>query len=222
MCDTELAEIRNQLQEMLVQYGENYEALYRTYRETVTAWRYGRGGTTIHRGWFCPSPVRDKVFGNASRGKLLKNPPKSEHPADYVYGFDAEGELRVVEGPNSELHGGPARREVIVSDGDRRIGLQFEERQGKKTLCGLSICVYEKGNIVTYITALRPDVQTGLITTFEWEQYQYEQSGELIKVRWIEWTDPGSLAEKIAVQSPLIRERTYILGGNNIWKQEGN
>lgn len=212
MYNEYLAAIQSQLQQLLSLYRENYAAIYEAKRKAVALWRYGRGGTTIHRGWFCPSPIKDIVVGNASRGKLLKNAPQQGKPADYVYGFSANDELLTIDGPYSKMYQGPARREVVIQDGFPKIGLQFDEWHGKTALCGLSICVYKDGRIVEYITTLRPNVQSRTISTFECERYRYGPNGELVAAKWIEWTNLDDMEEPandVSVKSPLIRERTY-------------
>lgn len=49
-------------------------------------------GSTLHRGFYCPSPTYDIIVGNTKRGKLLKHPTILSNPS-HEYGFDADGRL---------------------------------------------------------------------------------------------------------------------------------
>lgn len=83
----------------------------------IVAWQYGRGGETIHRGYYCPSLIYDIVVGGANRGKLLK---RSKNPTTYVYGFDENGDLVSVKNNDSETE------ERILRDGDLELGVTFD------------------------------------------------------------------------------------------------
>ena len=49
-------------------------------------------GSTLHRGYYCPSITYDLIVGGAKRGKLLKRLTASSKPS-HEYGFDADGKL---------------------------------------------------------------------------------------------------------------------------------
>lgn len=53
----------------------------------------GRG--TIHRGYYCLSPIKDRVIGGCKRGRLVsKLPPKAD--AVYEYFFNESNEMTLV------------------------------------------------------------------------------------------------------------------------------
>lgn len=210
MAETELAVIRDELNWLATQYKEKYITLYEKCCRDIVSWQYGRGGVTIHRGWYCPSPVRDIVIGNAGRGKLLKKEARCGKPADYKYGFDANGELLIVDGPYSELHKGYSHKEFIIKEDLQRLGLRFEEWCGKTRLCSISICKYREGKLIEYILSSRPDVRADTISSFEREQYSYGGNGELVSAEWTRWSDLGDLAVCANVpMTPLIRKTSY-------------
>lgn len=66
-------------------------------------YKFGIGGQNLHRGWYCPSIIYDIVIGNASRGRLVKNPQPQTSPS-FRYCFNANGTLlRVDEYSNGKI-----------------------------------------------------------------------------------------------------------------------
>lgn len=49
-------------------------------------------GSTLHRGFYCPSPAYDLIVVGTKRGKLLKRFTAASKPS-HEYGFDANGRL---------------------------------------------------------------------------------------------------------------------------------
>ena len=162
--------IYQEINDLLAQYHDTLPSLYRTLREQAAAWQYARGGGVLHRGRYCPSPVYDMVIGGADRGRLLKSPSRCKTPPDFAYGFDAQGRLIVVDGPYSDLTHGPYFREAVFREENLEIGLRMDRDD---CLCGISICRYQDGRIMEYITALRLDRQSGSFTSFDREVYTY-------------------------------------------------
>lgn len=181
--------IYQEINELLAQYHDTLPSLYRTLREQAAAWQYARGGGVLHRGWYCPSPVYDMVIGGADRGRLLKSPSRCKTPPDFAYGFDAQGRLIVVDGPYSDLTHGPYFREAVFREENREIGLRMDRDD---RLCGISICRYQDGRIMEYITALRLDRQSGSFTSFDREVYTY-QDGHLSAMDRLEHDAPSGL-----------------------------
>ena len=60
--------------------------------ETQTVRREFASGSTLHRGFYCPSPVFELIVGNTKRGKLLKRVTSFSKPS-HEYGFDGKGRL---------------------------------------------------------------------------------------------------------------------------------
>lgn len=60
--------------------------------EAATIRKEYASGSTLHRGFYCPSLTYDIIVGNAKRGKLLKRLTAASKPS-HEYGFDAEGKL---------------------------------------------------------------------------------------------------------------------------------
>lgn len=60
--------------------------------DAATVHKEYASGSTLHRGFYCPSPTYDIIVGNTKRGKLSKRLPViSRH--SHEYGFDANGKL---------------------------------------------------------------------------------------------------------------------------------
>lgn len=181
--------IYQEINELLAQYHDTLPSLYRTLREQAAAWQYARGGGVLHRGRYCPSPVYDMVIGGADRGRLLKSPSRCKTPPDFAYGFDAQCRLIVVDGPYSDLTHGPYFREAVFREENLEIGLRMDRDD---CLCGISICRYQDGRIMEYITALRLDRQSGSFTSFDREVYTY-QDGHLSAMDRLEHDAPSGL-----------------------------
>ena len=60
--------------------------------EAATVRKEYASGSTLHRGFYCPSPTYDIIVGNTKRGKLLKHHTALSNPS-HEYGFDADGKL---------------------------------------------------------------------------------------------------------------------------------
>ena len=101
------------------------QEIYEEGLRQVVRRQYARGGCTLQRGYYCPSPVLDIIAGNKDRGRLLKK--LSGKQPDYMYGFNEAGELLIIDGPWSALTNGPYYREVLLRDSEREIGLRFQE-----------------------------------------------------------------------------------------------
>lgn len=67
------------------------EAL-QAYCEEAAVHKEYASGSTLHRGYYCPSPTYDIIVGNTKRGKLLKRLTVVSKPS-HEYGFDANGKL---------------------------------------------------------------------------------------------------------------------------------
>lgn len=197
-------EIIDELNRLAERYNISCAVLYEEYRNKVMSWQYGRGGKGgIHRGWYCPSPIRDLVIGGINRGKLLKRMPQRGKPADHEYGFDAGGQLIIVDGPYSDLHSGPYYREVILDDGMRTVGLRIGVglHGAYDELCGISLCTYKNDKIKEYIAAFFHNARANKIESFDREQYQYGENGELLAATWERFN--------IHPPVPLLRKVTY-------------
>ena len=127
---------------------------------------YGRGGLTIHRGFYSPS-MTDIVTGGCNRGKLLKQTPTRRAP-DYIYHFDERDRLlRVLRN-----EGNTESVEFLIYSQHRIRSLIFQKWNGQAILHFLSDCVYdEKDRLVTYTTAL---YNYGSITDMTEETFVYD------------------------------------------------
>ena len=111
----------------------------------VVRTEYSKGREVIHRGFYCPSPVQDRVIGNNKRGKLLKRAPKSGYT--YCYGFDADDRLILVT-QTTELDF--SIKELLLYEGNTVISVEYEYPLGKLEIVSISRCDYEKGKLMVY------------------------------------------------------------------------
>lgn len=132
--------------------------------------QYSRGGETIHRGYYCPSLVKDIIVGGANRGKLLKH---CRVPPTYTYGFDANGDLVEVKNNDTRTH------EIITRDGDLEIGITSEWFAPDK-IGSISLAEYRSGIIHPFVRCIC-DIYAETINEVQGEVYEY-QHGVLKKV----------------------------------------
>lgn len=138
----------------------------------IAVWQYGRGGETIHRGYYCPSLIYDIVVGGANRGKLLK---RLKNPATYVYGFDESGNLVSVKNNDS------GTEECIWRNGDLELGVTFDTSwvDTERIIC-ISVVERHCGSIRSYVCCdCAADTQK--IVNVYGEVYEY-QCDRLCKV----------------------------------------
>ena len=176
---------------LCVDYRDSFDKLNRRMDETGLTKEYGRGGSTLHRGFYCPSPVKDIIVGGCDRGRLVHK-PKSDLPVDYVY-FKKEGKLLIADNnafrsDNTFFLDG---REFIVDNNQESIGLSYNMTWNTPRLSFISLCRYDStGKIKKYLTMLpRFTVDDGKFIIYKkeidyyCEQYSYnEQTGLLESV----------------------------------------
>ena len=109
----------DRLQEVAHTYKKTCNTIYKDLLNDVVRTEYARGGETIHRGYYCPSPVYDIIVGGASRGRLLKDMKRIKKNPDYTFGFNANNELIVIQ--NSFY------REFIVRDQHTELSIIFSK-----------------------------------------------------------------------------------------------
>lgn len=64
----------------------------------MKVYQYTIGGETLHRGYYCPSLIKDIVIGNCNRGRLVRNTKKAKK-ITYEYGIcDNQLSLNGMEG----------------------------------------------------------------------------------------------------------------------------
>lgn len=124
-------------------YCNSYEQLLEATMKPTLEKQYGRGGECIHRGYYCPSPVKDILIGNLNRGKLLKT-QRSADTADYCFYFDKDKLVMVDEYAVFPERGRVLySREFILRDGDIEIAPTYEFGLGGSIgLTGISICEF--------------------------------------------------------------------------------
>ena len=154
------------IDESLPYYLEHRDSLLEKVRAQVVHTEYAVGGT-IHRGYYCPSPIQDIIVGGTKRGVLRKKPDMKEKT--HVYGFDSKGRLVYVEHPWNA-------QECIFWSDNREISIVYDSAWGDKTKIAM-ICeaVYEQSQLQKY-TEYK-------VSPFHWvmdftrEEYTYSSLG---------------------------------------------
>ena len=157
--------------EQLRPYLDDLESAFDTMSKSVVRYQYARGGTNNHRGYYCPSPIRDIVIGNCHRGYLYKTQPKTRQPS-FIYGFNAQGELVTTE---SESCG----KEFILYINHATIGISYtiSEEYGL-WIDTITLCEYnEAGQILLYLLCSGPSDDPLLMHQYELEMYHYGGEG---------------------------------------------
>ena len=88
-------------------------------------------GSSLHRGYYHPSPVYDILVGNTKRGKLLKCPTSAaKYTHKYIYG--TENKLEKVE---TVVQSSVAFIEYIQRTGNRQLGFTIDCFGNLSTVC---------------------------------------------------------------------------------------
>jgi len=124
-------------------YKDKYDLLKQEAENNTVRFEYSRGGETMHRGYYCPSPTFDLVIGNCNRGRLLKRTPK-DSKFSYEYAFDKDDNLISVRQADSII--GIRDEEYFIRENGVEYSLMFHEGM----LHCISRCLYENGLILRY------------------------------------------------------------------------
>lgn len=108
--DKEYYELKNELTKIKEKYENEYENMEMEVKRKCVKHSYSRGGLMLHRGFYCPSPIIEKICGNVNRGRIVCNPTKSH----YKYYFDNEEKLICVEKKERDIK--PAKEFLIYQD----------------------------------------------------------------------------------------------------------
>ena len=174
---------------LCIEYRYRFEYLNKTMVEAELSKEYGRGGVTLHRGFYCPSPVEDIILGGSDRGRLVRT-LRSSTPVDYVY-QKAGDKLRIVDIIDNEKENTSRihRRELIVYREAEEIALTYDMVFDLHDLRFLSLCRYDStGKIMKYLTLLPNFLSRGGKYTVEnkscvyyGEQYSYNDETGLLE-----------------------------------------
>lgn len=157
--------------EQIKPYWNCMEKAFADASESVVRHQYARGGQTLHRGFYCPSPIRDIVIGNSHRGNLYKTRPRTRKPS-FTYGFDGQGKLITTE---SDSYG----KEIILYTGGASVGISFSSHdQYGSSVETISLCEYDMaGKILRYLLCTGCFGKPLLMYQYELERYHYDENG---------------------------------------------
>ena len=130
---------------------------------------YASQSRYLHRGFYCPSPVLDKIIGNAKRGRILKRTTSASKPT-HEYGFDASGRLLWC---TSFDRGSVLSIEYLIYDEASVYGITFNTFG----IEAITEEIYDGGRLVRYIHGLCTDCDNAVeCRHLECELYSYEDT----------------------------------------------
>lgn len=131
----------------------------------------GRGGESIHRGYYCPSLIEDIVVGNCKRGSLCKeNNPK----ATYTHYFDCDNKHIATRQQDGDI----VSTEYILYSANKSLGVLFD---GCDQLVTIAECEYDKsGRILKYILVLC-DTTKDAVIEYHKELYNYSEENIIVE-----------------------------------------
>jgi hypothetical protein len=150
-------------------YAIDIQKIYQKAEESIVSREYSKGGQSLHRGYYSPSPIIDLVVGNISRGRLIKN-LKKERTFHYEYGFDSNKKLLIVK---SFYENKIELIECLNYNNDIVLGLTFDQDYEIVQICE---CKYYNGNIVQ-LKDTGCYVFDDSFPTFEKQIYTYGKEG---------------------------------------------
>ena len=173
---------------LFTDYRDRFDCLDQTMRAGELTQEYARGGCTLHRGFYCPSPVLDIIIGGNDRGRLVRK-PRSRLPIDYLY-LKEDNELRIVDKYWLRSDGTSClyQREFITENNNEKIAPIYRMTSDQHELFFLSLCRYDPaGRIILYLTFLPCCLPRGpkfhvdkKKCQFYGEQYSYDEKTGLL------------------------------------------
>jgi hypothetical protein len=208
---SDLVSFRNKYEEKLPQLRIEAE------KEIVKV-EYSKGGETIHRGYYCPSPVLDLIVGGLKRGKLFKRKPDFGRYS-YEYGYDTNNRLIRVRGVNEfTTPDSNYNEEYLIYENDLVYGFEFDN-MGE--IVAVSRCTFENENIVKYEYSV---CRLPQYADLYMEEYSYGNN-LFSEVRTFKVTPQFELYNEIKykVEQDEDGKITKLIGGfitNGIWEQD--
>lgn len=144
----------------------NCSAMYDELYTKVNKIEYSIGGKTMHRGFYCPSPIMDIIVVDCKRGKRLNQLRSNSNP-NYKYMFDDVGNLILVD------HIFLGYKEIIFYQDEKEIGIIFSDKDGIRSI---SECIYHGKQIQSYIYCLFFSYEN-YIYDYTKEEYLYSEMG---------------------------------------------
>lgn len=128
-------------------------------------------GSTLHRGYYNPSPVYDLIVGNNKRGKLRVRAGRPKNPS-HRFSFDQFNRLVCIDSYYQERVAGT---EYLCYEENRILGFTVD-REG--VLSAVSEEVYENSRIVSFaLLNCYFDNSQYICFRFHIEQYYYDAEG---------------------------------------------
>ena len=157
----------------IVSLGERYcEMILQnpdTIRGKAVTFEYAAAGN-IHRGFYCPSPVYDLLFGYTNRGRIIKGAEAKK--ARWRFAYDENGRMIYVD----RLKGKSViETEYLFYIGQTRLGVLLDENSIIKNITEE---VFEQELLVLYSMAtVYPDENDYFCAEFRTEQYIRDEIG---------------------------------------------
>lgn len=126
--------------------------------------------STLHRGYYNPSPVYDIIVGNTKRGRIIANPHSEKITHHYYYDFS--NKLVQIDSINQT---GTSHTEWLCHEDDITYGFTIDRNKHLAAICKE---IYVDGRIISF--AIVNCLQNGV--EYEWfnyheENYQYDTDG---------------------------------------------
>ncbi len=163
-------------------------------------------GVTIHRGFYCPSPVFDLIVGGTKRGKITSRKPIKEKNWR-SYGFDRNGRLLWC---REYFNGNLSYTEYLIHEGNHIYGIKVDSR-------GIISCLtdefYEQGRLAKLLLGMF--FIDGKCQELNTETYQYNNDG-LVSCLWRSILMPAEYPPDFPVhlassipQAPILKRNFY-------------
>ena len=144
---------------------EDHEERIHSCKEQINNYQYAAGGELLHRGYRCPSLIKDIVIGNCNRGRILVHPTKAKQKIEYEYGLH-DNQLLLVKHYLSDQ---AFEIEYVSYSGDIQIGYTFDSEMLLQTI---SECIYHSDKLMSYsVVNLN---SCGVFISSEKEIYEYD------------------------------------------------
>lgn len=152
------------------EYADKLYELRSSAEKEVIRFEYSKGGETISRGYYCPSPILDLIVGGMKRGKLFKKKIPQFGNYSYEYGFNNDRLIRIkgineFTTPDSRFD-----EEYLIYVKDVVYGVEFDNL-GELHI--VTKCTYENGNLIQYQQSVCSIEE---LADLHYEEYTYKNN----------------------------------------------
>ena len=134
--------------ELAAIYHGNYTHICQLTDRQTAAIKFAKvGKSALHRGYYCPNPIKERLVGNNSRGRLVK----TDGPAsNFYYNFNCQETLIGAHKKGATIN----TDEFLIYTSNVCWGIEYSCKAGNTWLNHISSTVFEEGKVTLAVDFL--------------------------------------------------------------------